>query len=58
MSTTPSYDLLAADNLRLHHFAHLGSITRWDQETQMPPKGNDARGAALAELAALMHRPQ
>ncbi len=56
MSSTPAYDLLAATHLRLHHFGHLGSIVRWDQETNMPPKGIEARGAALAELAALMHR--
>jgi len=58
MSPTPAYDLLAATHLRLHHFGHLGSITRWDQETNMPPKGIEARGVALAELAALMHRLQ
>ena len=56
MSSTPTYDLLAANNLRLHHFGHLGAIGHWDRETQMPPKGIEARGAALAELAALMHR--
>ncbi|MCO5124407.1 MAG: carboxypeptidase M32 [Rhizobacter sp.] len=56
MSTTPVYDQLAATQLRLHHFGHLGSITHWDQETQMPAKGSEARAAALAELAALMHR--
>jgi carboxypeptidase Taq len=27
----------------------------WDQAAKMPPKGNDARGAALAELATLLH---
>ncbi len=56
MSSTPTYDLLAAANLRLHHLGHLGAIAHWDQETNMPPRGNEARGAALAELAALMHR--
>ena len=56
MSSTPAYDLLCAAHLRLYRFSHLGSITRWDQETHMPHKGNEARAAALAELAALMHR--
>jgi carboxypeptidase Taq len=56
MSPTPAYDLLAATHLRLYRFGHLGAITHWDQETNMPPKGIEARGAALAELAALMHR--
>jgi len=56
MSQTPAYDLLAATQLRLYHFGHLGAIVHWDRETNMPPKGIEARGAALAELAALMHR--
>jgi carboxypeptidase Taq len=57
MSTvTPAYDDLAAHFTRLHHFSHLGSIVHWDQAANMPPKGNDARASALAELAALMHR--
>ncbi len=55
-TATPAYDALAAHFTRLHHYAHLGSIVGWDQAANMPPKGNAARGAALAELAALMHR--
>ena len=53
---TPTYDDLASHYTRLHHFQHLASITWWDQAANMPPKGNEARAAALAELAALMHR--
>ena len=53
---TPSYDDLASHCTRLHHFQHLASIAWWDQAANMPPKGNEARAAALAELAALMHR--
>jgi carboxypeptidase Taq len=56
MSSTPTYDGLAAHCTRLHHFQHLASIAWWDQAANMPPKGNEARAAALAELAALMHR--
>jgi carboxypeptidase Taq len=54
--TTPSYDELAEHYTRLHRFQHLASIVGWDQAANMPPKGNEARAAALAELAALMHR--
>lgn len=53
---TPAYDDLFALNRRLHHLGHLGSIAGWDQAANMPPKGNDARAAALAELHGLMHR--
>ena len=54
--TTPSYDELAEHYTRLHRFQHPASIVGWDQAANMPPKGNEARAAALAELAALMHR--
>lgn len=53
---TPAYDGLSRHYERLHHYQHLAAIAGWDQAANMPPKGNDARSAALAELAALMHR--
>ena len=53
---TPAYDALTATYTRLHHLGHLGAIAGWDQAANMPPKGNEARAAALTELAALMHR--
>lgn len=55
-TATPAYDELAATWLRLHRFQHLQSICWWDQASNMPPKGNEARAAALAEMAALVHR--
>jgi carboxypeptidase Taq len=60
MSTiaTPAYDELAALNERLHRLGHLGAIAGWDRASLMPPRGNDARAAALAELGGLMHRLQ
>ncbi len=57
MSTpTPAYDGLTTTWTRLHHFGHLQSIAGWDQAANMPPKGNEARAAAMAEMSALMHR--
>ena len=55
-SATPTYDDLSAHFMRLHRFGHLGSIVSWDRAAHMPGKGNDARAAAMSELAALMHR--
>ena len=55
-TTTPSYEALAATCTRLHHLGHLQSIAGWDQAAHMPPKGNEARAAAMAEMAALLHR--
>jgi carboxypeptidase Taq len=57
MSTaTPAYEALASTFTRLHHLQHLQSIAGWDHAANMPPKGNEARAAALAEMAALLHR--
>lgn len=50
-----AYTELARRFLRLHRFEHLGAIAGWDQSAKMPPKGNEARAAALSELEALMH---
>ena len=55
-SPTPVYDALAAHHLRLHRLAHLAALAHWDQAANMPPKATEARGAALAEMAALLHR--
>ena len=56
MTTTPRYDTLSTTWTRLHRLSHLQSIAGWDQAAHMPPKGNEARAAALAEMAALLHR--
>ncbi len=55
-TTTPAYDALASTYTRLHHMSHLGAIAGWDQAANMPAKGMEARAAAMAELAALLHR--
>lgn len=54
--TTAAYDELAALHTRLHRYEHLASLAWWDRAALMPPKGNEARAAALAEISALMHR--
>jgi len=56
MTQTPAYAFLHRQQQRLYRLEHLHNIAAWDQATQMPPGGNEARAAALAELAALMHR--
>ena len=54
--STPAYDALASTFTRMHHLQHLQAIAGWDQAANMPPGGNEARAAALAEVAALLHR--
>ncbi|MDO8250001.1 MAG: carboxypeptidase M32 [Rhodoferax sp.] len=54
---TPSaYSSLTAVFTRLYRYQHLGAFLSWDQAAMMPPKGNAARGAAMAELDVLMHQ--
>jgi carboxypeptidase Taq len=55
-TATPAYDQLTATYARLHRLEHLQSIAGWDRAANMPPKGNEARAAAMAELATLTHR--
>ena len=55
-TSTPAYDELTGTWTKLHHFGHLQSIAGWDQAANMPPKGNEARAAAMGEMAALLHR--
>lgn len=40
---------------RLHNLGHLSAIANWDAMVNMPPKGAEARGAALAELDVISH---
>lgn len=54
--TTPRYDQLTDAFLRIYRFEHLQAITAWDHAVNMPPKGNDARAAAMGELASHLHR--
>ena len=51
-----AYDELTSIWNRLHHFEHLQSIAGWDQAAMMPPKGNDARAKAMAEMEGLLHQ--
>jgi len=55
MSHNPAYQALTASFTRLHRYGHLAAMVSWDQATMMPPKSNDARAAAQAELQVLMH---
>ncbi|MBA2351540.1 MAG: carboxypeptidase M32 [Burkholderiales bacterium] len=56
MTTTPAYTELCRIHSRLHRYNHLAAIVGWDRNAMMPPKGNEARAAATAELNTLMHR--
>lgn len=56
MTATPIYAVLETHWRKLHRLGHLGAIADWDRSSLMPPAGNEARAAALAELETLLHR--
>lgn len=52
---TSAYASLAKTYTRLHNLGHLCAMASWDSSVNMPPKGADARAAALAEVGMVMH---
>ena len=52
---TPAYDDLAQRSRRAWRLEHLSALASWDQAANMPPKGSEARAAALAEVGTLLH---
>ena len=50
-----AYETLTQTFTKLHRFDHLSSIAGWDGAAMMPPKGNQARSEAMAELGVYMH---
>ena len=52
----PAYQDLHQRHTRLHRLGHLQAIAQWDQSSNMPEKGNEARSLALAEMGGLLHQ--
>lgn len=40
----------------LHRLDHAMTFLSWDQMVMMPPNGNDARSASIAEIASIRHK--
>lgn len=55
-TANPQYESLTRRFTRIHRFGHLLNMAQWDQQANMPPRGNEARANALAEMSALVHR--
>jgi len=51
-----SYVQLQQHFQKISHLKHLSAICEWDQAAMMPDGGNEARGAAMAELSVLIHQ--
>ena len=54
-TTNPTYARLIERVLDDSRLATCGAVLQWDQETKMPPKGVEPRGAQLAVLARVAH---
>lgn len=50
-----SYTALSKIYSRIHSLSHLASIASWDSSANMPTKGAEARGNALAEISLVIH---
>lgn len=50
-----SYTALTKLYGRIHALSHLAAIASWDSSANMPPKGAEARGNALAEISMVVH---
>ena len=48
-----TYAALEKTFYRLAQLGHLSAMASWDQHVMMPPKGNEARSRAMAELSVL-----
>jgi carboxypeptidase Taq len=55
MKMLSAYNSLSKTYSRIHALNHLGSIASWDSSCNMPSKGAEARGNALAEISLIIH---
>ncbi|MFT5700299.1 MAG: carboxypeptidase Taq [Desulforhopalus sp.] len=51
-----SYNKLVSHFSKLSHLEHALTFLQWDHMVMMPPGGNNARSAAIAELTSMHHR--
>lgn len=50
-----AYNSLSKTYSRIHALNHLACIASWDSSCNMPPKGAEARGNAMAEVSLIVH---
>jgi carboxypeptidase Taq len=55
MSAPSGFEDLRARLAEIADLATIGELLGWDQQTQMPPRGADARAGHMATLAKLLH---
>ena len=55
MSTTELYASYKTKMQKIADVKYASAVLQWDQETYLPPKGNDFRGRQLATLSEIAH---
>ncbi|MFC4262300.1 carboxypeptidase M32 [Ferruginibacter yonginensis] len=51
-----SYQQYVTELQKIGDIKYAGAVLQWDQETYLPPKGNDARGRQIATLTEWAHQ--
>jgi carboxypeptidase Taq len=55
MTTQQRYNQYTESMQKIADIKYASAVLQWDQETYLPPKGNDARGRQIATLNELAH---
>lgn len=55
MTTQQRYNKYTESMQKIADIKYASAVLQWDQETYLPPKGNDARGRQIATLNELAH---
>ena len=56
MSTAKSYTIYKTKMQKIADVKYASAVLQWDQETYLPPKGNDFRGQQIATLSEIAHQ--
>lgn len=56
MSTVELYNEYKTKMQKIADVKYASAVLQWDQETYLPPKGNDIRGRQLATLSEIAHQ--
>ncbi len=56
MSTAKLYTIYKTKMQKIADLKYASAVLQWDQETYLPPKGNDFRGQQIATLSEIAHQ--
>lgn len=56
MSTAKLYSTYKTKMQKIADVKYASAVLQWDQETYLPPKGNDFRGQQIATLSEIAHQ--